>query len=135
MHRSANANENIVYEYFRRIKNKDVHGVLNLFADDAIIYEPFSNIEGGLRGKRAIKPFLDVASMANDGLQLKIEFVKGQNSSINNKGVNQIIALVTFERGERMRGRYTFVLRSEQEQYRDRDRDNRIQTLHIEFIK
>lgn len=135
MHRSASANENIVYEYFRRIKNKDIDGVLNLFADDAIIYEPFSNIEGGLRGKSAIKPFLDVALMANDGLQHKIEFVKGQNNSINNKEDNHIIALVTFERGERMRGRYTFVLRSKQEQYRDRDRDNRIQTLHIEFIK
>ncbi len=50
-HRPATTNEEIVYEYFRRIKKKDIDGVLDLFANDAIIYEPFSNIEGGLKGK------------------------------------------------------------------------------------
>jgi ketosteroid isomerase-like protein len=130
-HRSATANEKIVYEYFRRINNKDLNGMLNLFADDAIIYEPFSNV-GGLRGKSAIKPFFDVVLMANDGLQHMIEFVKSQNASNDN---NQVIALVTFERGRTVQGQYTFVLRSEQEeQYRYR-REKRIQTLHIEFIK
>jgi ketosteroid isomerase-like protein len=138
--RSATANEEIVYEYFRQIKNKDINGVLDLFADDAIIYEPFSNIQGGLRGKSAIRPFFDVVLMANDGLQHKIEFVKVQNDSNNGskEDNNQVTALVTFERGGTVQGRYTFVLlgsKQEQEHYRYRDREKKIQTLHIEFIK
>jgi ketosteroid isomerase-like protein len=112
-HRSATANEKIVYEYFSRIKNKDTNGMLNLFADDAIIYEPFSNVEGGLRGKSAIKPFFDVVLMVNDDLQHKIEFVKAQNASNDKKDNNQVTALVTFERGGTVQGQYTFVLRSE----------------------
>jgi ketosteroid isomerase-like protein len=134
--RSATTNEKIVYEYFRRIKKKDIDGVLDLFANDAIIYEPFSNIEGGLKGKSAIKPFFDVVLMANDGLQHKIESVKAQDDS-NNKNKednNQVTTLVTFERGGTVQGRYTFVLRSEQEQYSYRGK-LMIQTLHIEFIK
>lgn len=134
--RSATTNEEIVYEYFRRIKKKDINGVLELFANDAIIHEPFSNIEGGLKGKSAIKPFFDVVLMANDGLQYKIEFVKTRDDSKNKnkEDNNQVTTLVTFERGETVQGRYTFGLRSEQEQYFCRGK-LKIQTLHIEFIK
>ncbi len=139
-HRFATVNESIVYEYFRQIKNKDINGMLNLFSDDAIIYEPFSNIEGGLQGKSAIKPFFDVVLMANDGLQHKIEFVKGQDGSNNEnkEDNNQVTALVTFEKGGKVQGQFTFELRSEEEEqysYRDDDRAKKIQTLHIEFIK
>ncbi len=142
--RSATTNEEIVYEYFRLIKNKDINRLLDLFADDAIIYEPFSNIEGGLQGKSTIKPFFDVALMANDGLQHNIEFVKGQDGSDSNNNKeddnNQITALVTFERGRTVQGRYTFKLKSEEEEeeqycYRSRNRARKIQTLHIEFVK
>jgi len=70
----AFSNTDTVYEYFRLVKNKDINRLLDLFADDAIIYEPFSNIQEGLRGKSAIKPFLEIVLMANDGLQHKIEF-------------------------------------------------------------
>ena len=57
-HPSRVGNESIVYEYFRLIKNKDINGVLDLFADDAIIYEPFSKVDEGLKGKGSIRPFL-----------------------------------------------------------------------------
>ncbi len=137
-HTYATVDKSIVYEYFRRIKNKDINGVLNLFSDDAIIYEPFSNIKGGLQGKSAIKPFLDVVLMANDGLQYKIQFERAQDSSNNEnkKDNNQIIALVTFERGGTVQGQFKFKLRSdEEEQYSYKDRAKKIQTLHIEFIK
>jgi ketosteroid isomerase-like protein len=33
----------IIYEYFRLVKNKDINRLLDLFADDGIVYEPFSN--------------------------------------------------------------------------------------------
>ena len=140
-HTYATVNKSIVYEYFRLIKNKDIDGVLNLFNDDAILYEPFSNIEGGLQGKSAIRPFFDVVLMANDGLQYKIQFERAQDSSNNEnkEDSNQVTALVTFERGGIVQGQFTFKLRSEEEeeQYRSRngDRAKKIQTLYIEFIK
>jgi ketosteroid isomerase-like protein len=39
--------EEIVHEYFRLIKTKDMYGLLDLFTDDAVIYEPFSKSEDG----------------------------------------------------------------------------------------
>jgi hypothetical protein len=42
---------------------------MDLFAPDAIVFEPFSKMTGGLKGKRAIESFLRVAIMANDTLQ------------------------------------------------------------------
>ena len=36
------SDKDIVFEYFRRIKAKDVPGLLDLFTDDAVVYEPFS---------------------------------------------------------------------------------------------
>jgi hypothetical protein len=140
-HTYATVNKSIVYEYFRLIKNKDIDGILNLFNESAIIYEPFSNVEGGLQGKSAIRPFFDVVMMANDGLQYKIQFVKAQDGSNNEnkEDSNHVTALVTFERGGTVQGRFTFKLRSEEEEeqyhYMGGDRAKKIQTLHIEFIK
>jgi hypothetical protein len=136
-HPSRAGNESIVYEYFRLIKNKRINAVLNLFADDAIIYEPFSNINGGLKGKGSIEPFLEVVMTASEGLTHEIEFVRAHSASNNmkhdNKEENQAIALVTFERGEKVQARYIFELTSEQDDYGDRGK--KIQILHIEFIK
>ncbi len=81
---------------------------MDLLVDDAIIYEPFSNIDGGLRGKSAIKPFLEVALMANDGLQHRIEIEQQQQRNADNK--NQVTALVTFEIGGIVQARFTFQL-------------------------
>jgi len=66
--------KSIVYGYFRLIKNKDIDGLLSLFTDDAIVHEPFSNIAGGLQGKAAIKPFLEIAMMANSGYRIVLLF-------------------------------------------------------------
>lgn len=119
--------ESIVYEYFRLIKKKDIYALLNLFADDAVVYEPFSNVDGGLKGRYSIKHFLNVVIMANDGMRHEIEFVK---ASDNNE--DEIIALVTFERGEKVQARYIFEMTSKQEHY---NKGKKIQTIHIEFIK
>ena len=126
-------NKSIVYEYFRLIKDKNINRLLNLFADDAIIHEPFSNIDGGLKGKSTIEPFLEIAMMANDGMQQEIEFEKPRISNHNNSknDENQVTALVTFERGGRMQAQFTFELANESDvKYR-----KKIQTLRIEFIE
>jgi hypothetical protein len=125
-------NKSIVYEYFKLIKDKNINRLLNLFADDAIIHEPFSNIDGGLKGKSAIKPFLEIAMMANEGMQQEIEFEKPRISNHNNK--NQVTVLVTFERGGRVHARFTFELATESD-YNMKYHRKKIQTLRIEFIE
>jgi ketosteroid isomerase-like protein len=37
--------EDLVREYFRLIKAKDMYGLPDLFTEDAVIYEPFSKLE------------------------------------------------------------------------------------------
>lgn len=98
-------NEQIVYEYFRLISNKDVPGLLDLFAEDSVVYEPFSK-EDGLRGKPKIEHFLKVAVMANAGLKRTIGFVQ--------KSADAITALVTFERGDSVKGRFSFLFATEE---------------------
>jgi len=94
--------EDIVHEYFRLIKAQDMYGLLDLFTDDAVIYEPFSKSEdgkGGLQGKSRIEPFLNIAMMANAGLREEIEIEKPRLRRDN--GINKVTAYVTFERGEK----------------------------------
>ena len=135
----------IVFEYFRLIKKKDSEQLLDLFAHDAVIYEPFSNITGGLRGRSAIEPFLKVAIMANDTLQYHMIIEKkpyDEMDKINNKDSDKVItALVTFERGDSIRARFTFELSSDDD---DDDYNNdhvsnsihkKIKTLHIQFTR
>lgn len=98
-------NEQMVTEYFNRISSKDVDGLLQLFADDAVVYEPFSK-EDGLHGKSAIEYFLNVAVMANTGLTRSIKFVE--------KSEEAITALVRFERDGSIRGRFSFLFAIEE---------------------
>lgn len=92
--------EQIVNHYFHLIGKKDVQGLLDLFAHDAVVYEPFSNVQNGLQGKSSIEYFLKVTVMANAGMRRTIEFV--------DRSVDSITALVTFERGDTIKGRFTF---------------------------
>jgi ketosteroid isomerase-like protein len=126
--------EDIVHEYFRLIKTKDVYRLLDLFADDALIYEPFSKSEagkGGLQGKSAIEPFLNVAIMVNAGLREEIEIEKSKMRSDN--GIKRVIAEVTFERGGKVKARFTFELTSE-ENYNSQ-KQKKIQSLRIQFVE
>ena len=117
--------EEIVGRYFKYIDSKDLDGLLDLFDYDAIVYEPFSKVGGGLHGRSAIEPFLKVAMMANSELRrtVKIEKTKRTNN-------NQIIALITFEKGEKVKGRFTFEFTDEG----DSSREKKIKSLHVEFL-
>ena len=117
--------EDIITEYFRLVSNKDIDGLLNLFAQDAVVYEPFSKSENGLRGRAAIEPFLRVVMMANDELAHTIVTEKKQNLG----KTNQVTALVTFEKGDKIRGRFTFELDSDNSS----GLEGRIKSLHIQF--
>ena len=126
--------EDIVHEYFRLIKTKDAYRLLDLFADDALIDEPFSKPEagkGGLQGKSAIEPFLNVAIMVNAGLREEIEIEKSKPR--NDNGIKKVIAYVTFERGGKVKARFTFELTSE-ENYNSQ-KQKKIQSLRIQFVE
>lgn len=141
-------NEDIVFEYFKLIKNKDIESLMELFAPNAIVYEPFSKITGGLKGKRAIESFLRVVIMANDTLQHQIVLEKESNPNEpksyyrgsdgnNNNNINLITALVKFEKGDSVMARFTFELASDNNGNDDGatagKKYNRIKTLHIQF--
>lgn len=140
--------KDIVFEYFRLIKNKDIANLMDLFASDAIVYEPFSKITGGLKGKRAIESFLRIAVMANDTLQHQIVIEKESDTNehkpyrteMDSKNDNDvscntkvITALVRFEKGDSLKARFIFELTSDN--ITASRKYNRIKTLHIQFLK
>jgi len=75
----------VVSDYFRLIKKKDMDGLLNLFTDDCVIYEPFSKVgtlynsdstkKAYLKGRFEIESFLKIVMMACDGLEYEIKFM------------------------------------------------------------
>ncbi|MEP0825891.1 MAG: nuclear transport factor 2 family protein [Nitrososphaera sp.] len=115
--------EEMVYRYFKCIDTKDLDGILDLFDHDATIHEPFSNISGGLRGRSSIQPFLKVAMMASTSLQRTISLEKPTRP-----GANKITALVTFEKGDRVKGRFTFEFTNGEAG------SKKIRSLNIEFF-
>ena len=116
-------NEIIVKEYFNRIKSKDLEGLLELFSDDAVIYEPFSKAKS-LLGKNEIKSFLKSVIMANDGLQYEIK-IEGRQDNHEN-----LVANVIFRKGYTINSRFTFSI----DNTRNYDLHGKIKSLLIEFI-
>jgi len=115
--------EDVVFQYFKFIENRDIDGIIDLFDYDAVVHEPFSNIIGGLKGRSSIEPFLKVAMMANSNLQhtIKIEKLGKTNS-------NKIVALITFEKGDKLKSRFTFGFAD------DVTVGKKIKSLNIEFL-
>jgi hypothetical protein len=117
------SDEELVFQYFKLIGNKDVDGILDLFDYDAIVSEPFSKSRE-LRGKASIEPFLKVAVMANRGMKRKITIEKSGNGRT---AADRLVALVTFEKGDKTRGRFTFV-------FANSDGARKIKSMRIEFL-
>ena len=153
-------NEDLVFEYFRLIKNKDIARLMDLFDPDAVVYEPFSKLTGGLRGKQAIESFLKVAIMANDTLQHQIVIEKesdinkpqlnnnndnndtrNKKNNNNDNDIKAVTALVMFEKGDSLRARFSFEFSSDQHDNNDDNENNptsskhnKIKALRIQFI-
>jgi hypothetical protein len=116
-------NKGIVAEYFRLIQSKDVEGLKDLFWSDAIVFEPFSKLEKGLRGWSQIEPFMKVAIMANESLSYRIaleEFEDKDNKNNNikdiqdskaNNNTNEIVkSVVTFQKDDVVKAKFRFEL-------------------------
>jgi hypothetical protein len=117
------SNEQMVYDYFRLIDKKDLDGLLELFADDATVYEPFSQVEDGLKGKAAIRDFLHITIMADAGTKRTVEFVNGAHIGRTEKDIemDEIAALVTFQGDGTLRGKFNFKFVIVVEVIEDRD--------------
>jgi hypothetical protein len=120
--------EEIVVRYFRYMESKDLDRILDLFEYNAVVYEPFSKVKK-LHGRSAIESFFKVAMMANNELRrtIKIEKTKTADNNNNNDN-NEITALTTFEKGDKVKGRFTF------EFIEDDSGEKRIKSLHIKFL-
>jgi ketosteroid isomerase-like protein len=119
--------EEIVARYFRYMDNKDLDGILDLFDYEAVVCEPFSKVEE-LHGRSEIEPFFKVAMMANNELRRTIKMEKTKTADNNNNNDNEITALTTFEKGDKVKGRFTF------EFIEDDSGEKRIKSLHIKFL-
>ncbi len=142
-------NKEIVAEYFRLIQRKDVEGLKDLFWSDAVVFEPFSKLEKGLRGWSQIEPFMKVAIMVNESLSYRIaheEFEykdKKKNNNIKNiqdsKGNNNtnneevVKSLVTFQKDDIVKAKFRFELSKSVNSTSNSDQ-KKIKSLHIEFI-
>lgn len=113
----------MIQQYFKCIDNKDLSSILDLFDYDAIVFEPFSNIEGGLKGKPSLEPFLRVAMMANSSLQRTIKVEKPSKTN-----PNKIVTWITFEKGDKVKSKFTFEFAD------DATDGKKIKSLHIEFL-
>jgi hypothetical protein len=129
---------------------------MNLFSSDAIIYEPFSKLSGGISGRQAIESFLRIVIMANNKLlyRIVIENIsdiknrsnvddnhdhKNKNKCSNCFDVKVVNARVTFEKGDSLKARFAFGLSCNNENNNDNNYINSkysmIRSLHIQFIK
>jgi hypothetical protein len=114
----------LVLDYFQRVRSSDISGLMNLFSDDSVIYEPFSKSKC-LIGKSEIEPFLRTVVMANKGMQYELEIEKSGQST----GENMMIVLVRFNKVSSIASKFRFEFQSQ-----DESDSLKIKTLHIEFI-
>jgi hypothetical protein len=136
------ANKVIVEQYFKRLQNKDIEGLKDLFWSDAIVYEPFSKLEQGLRGWTQIEPFLKVAIMASESLSRKVAF-EGSDKILNNDlpdpkvdNINNydiVETFVTFQKDNIIKARFRFEL-SNHANIMDNIDQKKIKALNIQLI-
>ena len=124
--RSRAADQRLVEQYFKRI-SESPSKTLELFTDDAAVYEPFSGNEA-LHGKDEIAYFLKVARMANQGFQKEITFADLNGNS------EEIEAIVRFTKGSSLVGKFQFKTEDVVQNGGGR-RQKKIKELRIQFLK
>jgi ketosteroid isomerase-like protein len=124
--------QHIVLKYFQLIDEKDMPGLLNLFSEDCMIYEPISrgppSNEGKdkkpLKGRNEIESFFHVVMMASDGLKHDIDFACSSfehkseaGGAISSNPSSVLPAVVTFysnEAGNKLKQKFVFHIVTEQ---------------------
>jgi hypothetical protein len=116
------ANQKLVFECFELASQNKVEELLELFADDVTIYEPFSKKEEGLHGKPAIRSFLNMMTLASDD-SLRYDI------SIEEDKSDKVAALVIFEKGDKIEARFSFEMTAA-----DKEKDKKIKVVRVEFL-
>jgi hypothetical protein len=117
------ANQKLVFECFELASQSKVEELLELFADDVTIYEPFSKKEEeGLHGKPAIRSFLNMMTLASDD-SLRYDI------SIEEDKSDKVVALVIFEKGDKIEARFSFEMSAA-----DKEKDKKINVVRVEFL-
>jgi hypothetical protein len=99
-----------------------VEELLELFADDVTIYEPFSKKEEGLHGKPAVRSFLNMMTLASDdSLRYDISIEEDKN--------DKVVALVIFEKGDKIEARFSFEMSAA-----DKEKDKKINVVRVGFL-
>jgi hypothetical protein len=116
------ANQKLVFECFELASQNKVEELLELFADDVTIYEPFSKKEEGLHGKSAVRSFLSMMTLASDDrLRYDISIEEDKN--------DKVVALVIFEKGDKIEARFSFEMSAA-----DKEKDKKINVVRVEFL-
>jgi ribosomal protein L44E len=119
---TTTTNQKLVFECFKLASQKKIDEMLELLADDVIIYEPFSKKENGLRGKLAVRSFLDMITLASDdSLHYDISVEEDRN--------DKIVTLVVFEKGDKITSKFTF----EMTPSKAKDK-KKIRVVRVEFL-
>jgi hypothetical protein len=119
---TTTTNQKLVFECFKLVSQKKIEEMLELLADDVIIYEPFSKKEDGLRGKPAVRSFLDMMTLASDdSLHYDISIEEDSN--------DKIVTLVVFEKGDKITAKFTFEMTSSKEKHK-----KKIRIVRVEFL-
>jgi hypothetical protein len=121
MEQSKNIDEQLVDEYFKRIRKGDMEGLLSLFSEDAVIDEPFS--VSRLIGKSQIELFLSAVIMANRDMHTEARIERKLAGS-------QLVVMASFQKSATLFGRFTFKL----DDAKKSGLDGRIKALKIEFV-
>ena len=116
----------LIIKYFSLIQDKDVNNLLELFTDDAIVYEPFSKMLQGLHGKTQIESFFRIMILSCDNVnwEISIEYM-----NINSTKNEVISVLVIFVKEGKLKARFIFEITS-----KNKDK-KKIKTLDIRFIE
>jgi hypothetical protein len=151
---SKEDNHQIVSNYFSLIDKKDMRGLLNLFTDDCVIYEPFSRdspsynndeiVKSCLNGRSEIESFFNIVMMASDGLLYEIEFIddpididyKQTDDIFDSTSSSIVSALATFygnQEGDNLKERLTFHVVSKKGYDSNYNISKWIKTLRIQF--
>ena len=120
--RSMTTNQQLVFECFKLASQNKIEELLELFADDVIIYEPFSKKEEGLHGKPAVRSYLNMMTLASDD---SLHY----NISIEEDSNDKIVALVVFEKGDKITAKFAFEMTPSKD-----NKNKKIRVVRVEFL-
>lgn len=120
--RRMTTNQKLVFECFKLASQNKIEELLELFADDVIIYEPFSKKEEGLHGKPAVRSYLNMMTLASDD---SLHY----NISIEEDNNDKIVALVVFEKGDKITAKFAFEITPSKD-----NKNKKIRVVRVEFL-